>query len=579
MRRLAIAFSVILVLIVAAIAVGPRVLPQTTTNTLTAALLKKTLGYPVTVAGPSSLELFPTLRLEARGVSARVSARGGKDTPALFDIGALTLEADALALLYNRVRIDTVRLENPVIRLHVDGDGTANWRRAGGATKPDPAPHLDRDWGWWDQFDIGQVQLLGGRVLWVDRVRNWRLEAERIGLASSKPLNTTSGPGFALAGSAKINGEPVTLRFETGAISKALAGGRFPLVVDVGGSMLSFRYQGAAAKRQVFVSDGSIKLEIPDFPRFRRWLGRGTERPAGGGRLDLAARLDIGGDGVSVGNINLRWPGGKGAGQISAALRRDGTMALDGELHLDTLDIGAIGGETVLAAAAAFLPEKLVGKVNADWRRFRRFNLRGGAGRGAIEFALGTERWTVEAESDDFYGGRARTRVRWGTAEGMASLRTEVVLTKIDAGKLLGDLTDRAALAGRADLRFDLFSVGGDAHQLTAALSGGGRFNVVSGTLTDPGLVRYLSTDDKPVAFSQLLGSFKVGQGIVHTEDLLARIDDMSLIGAGALDLAKGYVDIDMRSVSRKSDGPNARPEIKPFRIEGPVAAFSTEQK
>jgi len=454
---------VFLVICIVAIVVGPRILPQTTINNINAAVLERLLGYPVTVAGTSEFSLLPTIRLAANGISARVSARGGKDTPALFDIGALTIEVDALSLLYNRVRIDTVRIENPVLRPHVDADGTANWRRRSAAAKA-PETHLDRDWGWWDQFDIGEVQLLGGRLRWVDRVRNWRLEADRVGLASSKPHNTTEGLGFALSGNAHINGEPVTLRFETGAISKALAGGRFPLVIDLTGAIASFRYQGAAAKRQVFVSDGAIKASIADLQRFRQWIGQAS--PAAGaasGRMDFSARLDVGGDRVSLANLNLEWPGGKGAGQVGATRRSDNTMAVDGELHLDVLDLGVFGGETALAGAAGFLPENLTGNLTFDWRRFRRFDLQAGPGRGRIDFSAGPQRWSVTAASDRFYDGRAEAKIGWGSSEGMASLKAEITLIRVAAEKLLADLAERAPLSGTADLRVDLFSVGGNA--------------------------------------------------------------------------------------------------------------------
>lgn len=578
MRRVFAAFSIVLALIVLAVTLGPRVLPQTTLNSMTAAILEATLGYPVSVAGPSDFALIPGFRLEARGVSARVAARG-KDTPALFDIGAVIVEIDTASLLFNRVRIDRIQLERPVIRLHTDPDGDANWRRHEPARTPPQTPELDRDWGWWDQFDIGQIRILDGRLLWVDRPRNWRFEAEKIGLASSKPNNTTSGPGFALAGNALVNGERMALRLETGAISKALAGGRFPVVIDARGTTASVRYNGAAAKRQVFVSEGVVTLDIPDLPRFRQWLGRGAAPPATGGGIGLSARLDISGDRVSVGDINLRWPGGKGIGELSASLRRDRTMVLDGNIHLDTLDMGALGGETMLAAGAAFLPDRLVGKVVIDWQRFQRASLHAGAGRAILKFTTGPERWAVEASSDSFYGGRAQANLRWGMAEGMASLRADFLLSRIDAGKMLNHLTDTAPLAGTADIRFDLFSVGGNANELLAALGGNGRFNIVNGSLRDPGLARYLSDGDKPVTFSQLLGSFKAGQGIVKTEDLLLRTANSSLLGAGEVDLAESYINIDLRSISRQADSASKRPEIKPFRIEGPISAFSTEAK
>jgi uncharacterized protein involved in outer membrane biogenesis len=578
LRRLITSLLIFLGLTVSAITGGPHMLPQTTLNNLTAAILERGLGYAVTIAGPSELALFPTFRLHARGVSARASSGSVKDTPALFDLGAVVIEIDTVSLLYNRVRINLVRLESPVLRLHVDADGRKNWQRRKIDQPNREPPHLDRDWGWWNEFDIAEVELRNARVLMVDRTRRWRLEAENIGLASSKPVNTTSGPGFALAGSARINGESLSLRIETGAISKALAGGRFPVVFDMQGATMALRYQGAAAKRQVFVSEGTLSLRIPDIPHFQQWLGTASPLTTVGGSLSAAAQLDISGDRYTLSNIDLNWPGSEVRGDISASLRNDSTLAVDGDLHIDTLDFGALGGETVLASAAAFLPDKLTGQVTIDWQRFRRANLEAGQGRALLKFTTGTERWTIEATTEHLYGGRGKASIRWGMAEGMASLKAGFRLSRVDAGKVLARGENRSPIAGTADVSLDLFSVGGTPEELLAALGGQGRFNVINGTLLDPGLVRYLSGGADSLSFSQLLGSFEIGQGIGSTKDLLLRTSNMSLVGAGEVDLAKAYVNIDLRSITRASTSSN-RPAVKPFRIEGPIAALTIEQR
>ncbi|MBT6094109.1 MAG: AsmA family protein [Rhodospirillaceae bacterium] len=578
MRRLLIALPVVLVFFALIIVFGPTVMPQPTLNKMVAAVIEQTLDHPVAIAGDAELTLFPTFRLNAKGVSARALTGGGKDTPALFDVGAVTVEIDAVSLLYNRVRVNLIRFDNPVVRLHVDADGQANWRARKSQQPEIKRPQLDRDWGWWNEFDLSKVELRGGRLLMVDRTRNWRLEAERIGLASSKPLNTTSGPGFALAGSARINDEPFTLRFETGAISKVLAGGRIPVVFDMQGAIGALRYQGAAAKRQVVVSEGSLSIRIPDFPRFQRWLGRSQAGPPTGGGIKASAQLDISGDRLTVSNIDLGWPGGAGRGDISASLRSDGTLALDGELHMDTLDLSALGGEAALAGAAAFLPEKLIGRIKVDWQKFVRSGLRAGAGKAQINFTTGAERWSIEASTEKLYGGRGQANIRWGIAEGMASLKAAFRLSRVNTEELLTGLAGNSPIEGTANVSIDLFSVGGTSREMLAALGGKGRFNVTTGTLLDPGIVRRLSDQQKPLPFSQLLGSFRVGQGIVRTDDVLLRTAGMSLVGAGEVDLAESYVNIDLRSIARQNNSTD-RPAIKPFRIEGPLTSLSTARQ
>jgi uncharacterized protein involved in outer membrane biogenesis len=139
LRRLIIALPIVLACLGLAVMLGPLVLPKATTGRIAAALIEQVLDRPVAVTGDAELTLFPTFRIAAQGVSAQAVARGGRNTPALFDVGTVIVEIDVTALLYNRVRI-----ENPVLRFQVDGDGTANWRRSNGIEKP--RPPADDSW-------------------------------------------------------------------------------------------------------------------------------------------------------------------------------------------------------------------------------------------------------------------------------------------------------------------------------------------------------------------------------------------------------------------------------------------------
>lgn len=289
--------------------------------------------------------------------------------PVLFDIPLIRVEIDTPGVVLSRIHILTLRMTGPVVRLSIDKAGRANWRRRSAAVVPE-AVRPDHDWGICRELQVDSIEVTDGRVLFDDRRTGYRVNAEKVGLTSSNSVNTPDGPGLLLGGGAVVNGERFAMKFETGQVSKFISSDRLPVVVDVVGAPLAFRFQGGAARRQFFVVEGAATLTVGDLARFDQWLGRPFASPVAG-PFSLSAHVTANGPRVLVEGISAR----AGASEATGAvwLRRDGAgrRIIDAELRADVLDLTPLLlARAVIAAPpellAALYPEAAGSSVSLD---------------------------------------------------------------------------------------------------------------------------------------------------------------------------------------------------------------------
>ncbi len=579
LRRLLIAFMAAAVFVVAAAFVGPLVLPQTATRSLAGHAIGWGLGHPVVIAGEARLSILPRLSVEAWDVSA--AADDAKDTPVMFDIPHLLAEVDTLGVVLSRIHIRALHMERPVVRLSIDRAGRPSWRPPVPAARPD-AVRPDHDWGIWRELQIGSVKISDGRLVFDDRRTGQRIVAEKVGLSSSNPVNTQDGPGLLIGGGAIINGERFAMKFETGQASKFISGDRLPVVIDIVGAPLAFRFQGGAALRQFFVSEGTAELKIADLAHVDAWLGGVFAAPVDG-PLKASAHLSANGPRLSLEGINIEAGTARAKGELR--LQRDGAgnRIINGDIQTNVLDLtpwvpSGSAADAPSRFAAILDPQAAAGAVRVSWIDLRYGRLR--LGPGAVKVQLGLRQHFIDAAVtlDRLYGGAGDARLRLGHAEGMTSLDFRLTARRLGARGFLRDAVGAAALSGTADMSLELLSVGSTPSQIVAALRGKGTFNIRDGEILDANLASHLAEPGATaLGFQQLIGSFAVRQGIVRGDDLLLRAPKLSLVGAGTIDLFENRVNMDLRTLNTAVTARNGIRPVKPFRVEGTLSAFEIQ--
>src|SRR5690606_7810960 len=196
LNKLLIALGVLLVLVIAAILIGPGFVDWNSYKREITAKVEEATGRRLEILGDISLSLLPPT-LSAEGV--RFATLPGRIAP--------------WPLLQGNLRVERIALVNPTILLEISADGRSNWAFRDGAADPsDRATLRGRAESGLD-ISFDKVSIENGTVIY----RDARAGTERavVNLDAEIAAETLRGP-FRAAGSAVVGGDPVAFDISTG---------------------------------------------------------------------------------------------------------------------------------------------------------------------------------------------------------------------------------------------------------------------------------------------------------------------------------------------------------------------------
>lgn len=170
--------------------------------------VKEATGRELVIDGPMKLSMFPQPRISARQVhfANALGAHGAQ----MLDVRWIGASPSWAALLKGQVEVGRLTLYQPNIVLETDADGVPNWqfKPGAGAAQPEGAPasgfHLA----------VGQLRIVQGTVSYTNPQTKQTLKAEKVEATAS--VGSLQGP-FSIAGTATVNGVPLTLDFSLSA--------------------------------------------------------------------------------------------------------------------------------------------------------------------------------------------------------------------------------------------------------------------------------------------------------------------------------------------------------------------------
>ncbi len=133
MRKVLIALGVVLVLLVAAVLVGPSLVDWNAHKDRIVAEVQKATGRDFSIQGDMSLSLLPVPALSAQGVRL-ASVEGGSSAP-MVELKELRVRIALLPLIEGIVQVERILLVEPKILLEVLPDGRRNWSFANGSAE------------------------------------------------------------------------------------------------------------------------------------------------------------------------------------------------------------------------------------------------------------------------------------------------------------------------------------------------------------------------------------------------------------------------------------------------------------
>jgi uncharacterized protein involved in outer membrane biogenesis len=170
--------------------------------------VKAATGRELVIDGPMKLSVFPVPRVSAQQVhfANAVGATGAQ----MIDVRWIGASPSWLALLMGRVEVGSVTLYQPSIVLETDANGVPNWQfqPGAGAAQPAGAPAAGF------HLAVGELRIVQGTISYTNPQSGQTFKAEEV--AATASVGSLAGP-FSIAGSATVNGVPLSLDFSLGA--------------------------------------------------------------------------------------------------------------------------------------------------------------------------------------------------------------------------------------------------------------------------------------------------------------------------------------------------------------------------
>lgn len=295
------------------------------------AAVKEATGRELVIDGPIELSMYPVPGISARRVHF-ANATGTKGAQ-MLDVRRVIVRPSLLALLQGRIEVGTLVLFRPTIVLEADADGKPNWEFTPGAGAAQAAGAPAAGF----HLAIGRLAIVRGTLSYTDPRTGQKTVAEQVRAQAS--VGSFEGP-FTIAGTATVNGVPLTLDLKVGqrtekgsdiAVKLELASGKLGFTGAWSGSGPSGRIAG-----QLSVATGLLTDFISALVTVS-----GQEKPVFNssvvGRFAFDGGVDVSPERVALTDFKMTI--GDEIATGSLALSSKPALLLDGHVALAKVDL------------------------------------------------------------------------------------------------------------------------------------------------------------------------------------------------------------------------------------------------
>jgi uncharacterized protein involved in outer membrane biogenesis len=312
-RKLGIAVSCLLLILLAAILVGPSFVDWSDHKDALAREASRLSGRVLTIEGGMDLALLPRPHLRAEKVT--LSGLEGGRAPDLLQVEAMELRLRVAALLRGRIEVESLRLEEPRIVLEVLDDGRRNWD-LGASARAGADEGSAAGMGFIERIEVDQVVLNGGEVRYLTADHDVTAK-----LSGAQVRAKASVGAWQAVGKGSWRDTEFELQLS---LSAPRAGGGRHLALELSLPRLaaSGSFSGRMmAGREMSGLSGQIELKGDNLTALTEFLdGRGDGGPdLAGLPYQLSGELDWGGSARKIDGMELAIGGVRLAGSYDGA--------------------------------------------------------------------------------------------------------------------------------------------------------------------------------------------------------------------------------------------------------------------
>jgi AsmA protein len=563
--------------------------------------------------GASSYAFRPDFAIHFDGVT--LSNPQGMAGPDLLQAAALDARIDLASLLKGSITVSELTVTQPVLTLHRDASGKANW----------VLPQQNTN------VHLAQLSLVEGSASYQDEQAGQSLQITDVAGSLSQKAATQEAK---ISGTTVWRAEPVKVDIDIADVQALAAGSTTPVTAVVASKHINANATGNITATDKGQFQGTFTASTPAPADLARWLGSATPAGVRLSAASMSGQIDATSNTVALQKTQLTLDGANSVWNIRLDLTKKPTLT--GTIDAPVLDLTVLSGGSSTARAAALTPAEppitVVPAYQSLASDLDKLDQELGsappsvAPQAAAAAAPTTSLWSTEVidlaalsaidmnvtatagrvhlDRLDATSGALVVSVKDGKLDmavqkleldkgqisgrlqlqgGKASQAQTVITVGVDSvpvDSILKEFMASPALTGATKLNLSASGQGRTQRDLVSSLTGKASFSISSGAIAGFDLRSMVlqwwhswSFDpSRKTEFSVLQGNYDIHQGdLRNASDLAFRGKDVDISSSGNINLATGVVD---QSVRLQLTPPPTHLPI-PLKVSGTLTAPS----
>ncbi|GGF51753.1 hypothetical protein GCM10011332_01210 [Terasakiella brassicae] len=546
----------------------PFFLPSAVYKNIIETKLEETTGLDFDFENGFSFSLLPTIRLDAKDVL--FSGKIGQDVQVVGTIQSIHLDMQFWKFLSGDINVDNFLIAEP--KITIEGDFTPyipDWVRTNlSASRKNEIRYIEILQHFIEDSIFKTARVEEARFLW-KKAPGTTVDIEKATLDIAKPAHNKD---FSVQGNAYVNKRTLDIKIRLERPDDFLRGYRSKMTLAIDSAPIRIDYNGSAAKRQTFVSQGNLRVDIPSLFEFCNWFTDKNKCADKQGNLLILSDLKIRDQRLQIEDASYTQSpfSAKARGVIDFKTVKPeitGTITIPGHAlsglkpdfdHLRTIDLNQFFLDTFRANV-----DVLYGGYKLSTGEIIKPKLK-------IRHEDG--RLSLSVDQLHLLGGLANARVRWHKGLENGYMDARIDLSSINLEKLQKELTQQVNLLGALNSSIEIQSEGSTLVALMETATIRGDFSVLDGSITNEKIASALNArPSEQFDFAELKGRVQGNRGQLVSENLSFVAPSVNVDGRMTFDFINNALTLTLNSVTQTKEGPSNGY----IQIDGPLNDLS----
>ncbi len=530
----------------------PFLLPSAVYKNLIESKLEETTGLDFDFENGFSFSLLPTIRLDAKDVL--FSGKIGQDVQVVGTTRSVHLDMQLWKFLSGDINVDNFLIAEP--KITIEGDFTPyipDWLRTNlSASRKNEIRYIEILQHFIEDSIFKTARVEEARFLW-KKTPETTVDIEKATLDIAKPAHNKD---FSIEGNAYVNKRTLDVKIRLERPDDFLRGYRSKMNLVIDSAPIRIDYNGSAAKRQTFVSQGSLRVDIPSLFDFCNWFTDKTKCADKQGNLLILSDLKIRDQRLQIEDASYTQSpfSAKARGVVDFKTVKPeitGTVTIPGHAlsgltpdfdHLRTIDLNQFFLDTFRANV-----DVLYGgyKLSTGETIKPKLKIRHEDGR-----------MSLSVDQLHLLGGLANARVRWHKGLENGYMDARIDLSSINLEQLQKELSQQVNLLGTLNTSIEIQSEGSTLVALMETATIRGDFSVLDGSIINEKIASALNArPSEQFDFAELKGRVQGNRGQLVSENLSFVAPSVNVDGRMTFDFINNALTLTLNSVTQTKEG------------------------